>query len=152
MDRNGVTLIELVMVIVLIGIIAAFVMPMLGNITTTEAGSFTDKLRADMRYAQDLAMTQSQRVQVNFTANSYSITIAGNPIVDPSNGRNYPVTLGTGEYAGISLSNTFGGSIVIFDSLGGPYDSNGALTANQSVTVAPVGHTITVTMQTGAVN
>jgi MSHA pilin protein MshC len=152
MDRKGFTLIELVMVIVLLGILAAFVAPNLGNITSTKAGAFSDKLRADIRYAQNLAMTQNQRVRVTFAANSYSITIAGNPIADPATGRNYPVTLGVGDYAGISLANTFGGSYVEFDSLGVPYDGGGVLLVNRSVTVAPVGQAITVTVQTGAVN
>jgi MSHA pilin protein MshC len=152
MCRKGFTLIELVMVIVLLGILAAFIAPNLGNITSTKAGAFSDKLRADIRYAQDLAMTRNVQVRVTFAANSYSITIAGNPIADPATGKNYPVTLGAGDYVGISLANTFGGSYVEFDSLGAPYDSGGALAINRSVTVAPVGQTIIVTAQTGAVN
>lgn len=52
MDRKGFTLIELVMVLVLVGILAAVVIPRLGNMTTTNAGAFTDKLRADILCAE----------------------------------------------------------------------------------------------------
>ena len=152
MGRRGFTLIELVMVIVLLGILAAFIAPSMGNLTATKSGSFAGKLRADIRYAQDLAMARNQRVRVTFAANNYSITIAGVPIADPGTGKTYPLTLGVGDYAGISLANTFNGSYVEFDSLGAPYDSGGALAANGSVTVAPAGKIITVTARTGAVN
>jgi MSHA pilin protein MshC len=148
---RGFTLIELVMVMVLIGIIAVFVAPMLGNITSTNAGSFVDKLRADIRYAQDVAMTSNQRIRVTMVAaNAYSITDSmGNSLVDPATGRNYPVTLGAGISFGVV---TFNGNYVEFDSLGVPYDGAGVLTAAGSVTVMPGALTITVTPQTGAVN
>lgn len=156
MDRKGFTLIELVMVIVLIGIIAAFVAPQLGNVFATKSGGLASKLRADIRYAQNLAMTQNQRVRVTFAANSYSITIAGNPIADPATGRNYPVTLGAGDYVGIGIviPTGFSGDYVEFDSLGIPYDGGGVLAAATSVTVTGGGsnYNVTVQPQTGAVN
>jgi prepilin-type N-terminal cleavage/methylation domain-containing protein len=153
MNHKGFTLIELVIVIVLIVIIAVYVAPRLGDVTAMKAGAFADKLRADIRYAQNLAMTQNQRVRVTFAANSYSITIAGNPIADPASGRNYPVALGAGDYTGISITTPtgFSGDYVEFNSLGVPYDSGGALAADKSVTVTG-GQTVLVTAQTGAVN
>jgi MSHA pilin protein MshC len=164
MNRRGFTLIEVIMVIVLIGILAVTAAPKLGSFLSSNYGAFSDKLRADMRYAQNLAMSLNQRVRVRFTAASYDITIGGVIVhaTDPSNGKPYPVLLGSGDYAGISLADTFGGDCVEFDSLGSPYEGTAAtcaaasplstsLPASRTVTVTN-GQTITVTLQTGAVN
>jgi len=66
MNHKGFTLMELVMVIVLIAIVAVFVAPRLGDVTAMKAGAFTSKLRADIRYAQNLAMTRNRRARVYF--------------------------------------------------------------------------------------
>jgi MSHA pilin protein MshC len=164
MNHRGFTLIELIMVIALIGILAVFAAPQMGNITSMKAEAFSDKLRADIRYAQNLAMTQNQRVRVTFTAASYDVTIGGvvNHATDPANGKPYPVVLGVGDYSGIGLANTFTGSCLEFDSLGVPYEGTPAecaataplatlLAVNRTVTVTN-GSVITITAQTGAVN
>jgi prepilin-type N-terminal cleavage/methylation domain-containing protein len=152
MGASGFTLLELVMVIALLSIIAVVAAPRMVNVTSANAGASAEKLRADIRYAQDLAMTRNQRVRVSIvSANTYQITIAGNPVVDPSTGRNNMV-LSAGSTFG---ATTFNGSYVEFDSsLGVPYDGAGALTAIGSITVTASGqnYTITVTPQTGAVN
>jgi MSHA pilin protein MshC len=158
-EQRGFTLIELVMVLVLIGILAAFVAPKLGNVTSTKAGSFTDKLRADMRYAQDLAMTRNQRYRVYFntapaSAQGYVVVNdangngtwgeAGEIASDPAGGGNLSVILNAGQYAGITVSTPAGGFIE-FNSLGVP-------TAAATLTVTPGGQTVTITAQTGTVN
>jgi MSHA pilin protein MshC len=157
MNHKGFTLTELVMVIVLIGIIAAFVAPQLGNVSATKAGVFASKLQADVRYAQNLAMTRNQRTRVTFrmVPNGYDVTLGGNPVADPARGGNLSVTLNTGDYVGVNLSFIgFTGSYVEFDSLGVPYDGGGTLAAAKSVTVTGGGssYNVTVQPQTGAVN
>ncbi len=157
MNHRGFTLIELVMVIVLIGIVAAFIAPQLGNVSATKAGSFAGKLRADIRYAQNLAMTRNQRARVTFRTvpNGYDVTQGGNPVADPAIGGNLSVTLNTGDYVGVSISFIgFTGSYVEFDSLSVPYDGGGALAAAKNVTVTGGGsnYNVTVQPQTGAVN
>ena len=159
MKRNGFTLIELVMVIVLIGILAVIAAPKLPNVTTTNAGAFADKLRADVRYAQDLAMTRNQRYRVYFntapaSAQGYVVVNdangngtwgeAGEIASDPAGSGNLSVTLNAGQYAGITVSTPAGGFIE-FNSLGVP-------TAAATLTVTPGGWTVTITAQTGAVN
>jgi MSHA pilin protein MshC len=167
MNHRGFTLIELVMVIVLIGIVAVFAAPRLGNITSTKAGAFVDKLRADVRYAQSLAMSQNRRYRVYFNAApsptpGYAVVndATGNGIwgeagefaADPAGTGNLSVTL-SGQYAGITFSTVgFSGNYVEFNSLGVPFDNVGALTVNKNVIISPGGATVTVTAQTGAVN
>jgi prepilin-type N-terminal cleavage/methylation domain-containing protein len=177
MDRKGFTLIELIMVMVLLGIMAAVVVPRLGNMTTTNAAAFPAKLRADIRYAQNLAMTRGKRTRVYFngtgpapvtapaqgysvgidnsgTGNCSSFTLAS----DPAGGGNMLVTLNTGMYTGITIPAP---SITCleYDSLGRPY----ACGAGACATV-PLAATMTadvngnasmrvsVTIQTGVVN
>lgn len=164
MTQKGFTLIEFVMVIVLIGILAVFAAPRLGNITSTNAGSFTDKLRADIRYAQNLAMSQNKRYRVYFnTAPSpnpgYAVVNdangngtwgeGGEVALDPAGSGNLNVTVNTGQYAGITVSTPAGGYV--------EFNSLGVLTAASNVTITVYANlvaagTVTVTAQTGAVN
>lgn len=172
MDRNGFTLIELVMVIVLISIIAVFLAPRMVSVTSTNAGAFVDKLRADVRYAQGLAMTQNARSRVYFN-NTGTAPTAGYAVVssntttctafsaaiDPAGTGNLTVTLNTGSYAGITVASTT--NCLEYDSLGRPYDCIGnlgicsAVATGATITINGNGvavGAIAVTTQTGAVN
>jgi MSHA pilin protein MshC len=153
--HRGFTLIELVMIIVLMAIIAAVAMPKLGNVTSTNAGAFVDKLRADIRYAQNLAMAQNQRYRVYVntapapTPNGYAVVNVSTGAVaqDPAGRGTLSITLNAGQYAGITV-NTPPGGYVEFNSLG-------ASTAGADVTITVNGDatlTVTITTQTGAVN
>jgi MSHA pilin protein MshC len=170
MKSKGFTLIELVMVIVLIGIIAVVAIPRMADVTGTKAGSFNDKLRADIRYAQNLAMTQNRRVRVYFNGTGtapgagYAVVTDGAPgncsaftaASDPAGSGNLTVTLNAGNYAGITVNSTT--NCLEYDSLGRPYDcianlaACSATSAGPIVTINPGGMTVTVTAQTGAVN
>jgi MSHA pilin protein MshC len=158
---KGFTLIELVMVLILIGIISVVIAPKLGDVFTTKAGAFREKLRADIRYAQNLAMTQNQRYRVYFNGTGAGAPVSGYIVVndangnlawgeageiaqDPAGGGNLSVTLNAGQYAGITVSTPAGGFIE-FNSLGVP-------TAAVVLTITPGLQTVAVTAQTGAVN
>lgn len=176
MKRNGFTLIELVIVIVLVGIMAVFVAPRLGNITTTNAGAFKDKLRTDIRYAQNLAMTRNRRTRVYFNgtgpapvtapAQGYSIGIDSSAAnncsalaltPDPAGRGALLVTLNAGNYFGITVTPST--TCFEYDSLGRPFNCGVGVCS-----VAPMVATmtadvngdatmrVTVTAQTGAVN
>ena len=171
MDRKGFTLIELVMVLVLIGIVAAVVIPRLGDMTTTNAAAFADKLRADIRYAQNLAMTRNLRSRVIFNgtngapASGYAVvtgtTSTCSAFVDTVIGGPVRVTLGAGDYINISIAP--GMNCLEYDSLGRPYNCTIApapaacstTLSGMAITVqanaATVG-TVTITTATGAVN
>ncbi len=155
MNYKGFTLIELVMVIVLLGIMAAVVVPRFVNVSSMNAAAFADKLRADIRYAQNLAMARNQRYRVYVntapapTPNGYAVVNVSSGMVaqDPAGQGTLSVTLNTGQYAGITV-NTPPGGYVEFNSLG-------ASTAGADVTITVNGDatlTVTITAQTGAVN
>jgi Tfp pilus assembly protein FimT len=156
----GFTLIELIMILVLIAIVAVFVAPRLGDVTTTKAGAFRDKLRADIRYAQNLAMSQNLRYRVYFNTtpspnpgyavvndangDGWGVTGANEFVQDPAGGGSLSVALNAGNYVGITVSTPAGGFIE-FNSLGVP-------TAAAILTITPGGQIVTITAQTGAVN
>jgi MSHA pilin protein MshC len=155
--RKGFTLIELVMVLALIGIIAAFAAPRMGDVTGTKAGAFADKLRADVRYAQNLAMTRNQRHRVYFNNApapnpGYAVTDSAAAIVpDPAGGGNLSIALDSGDYTGITAASPY--LFIEFDSLGRPYDDAGnPLAAAVNLTISPGPATVSVTPRTGAVN
>lgn len=97
MNEKGFTLIELVMILVLIGIISAVIVPRFGNVSETKAGALKDKLKADIRYAQNLAMTQNQRYRVYFNS-APAPAPDGYAVVSDANADGWGVT-GANEYA-----------------------------------------------------
>ena len=160
MNHKGFTLVELVMVLVLIGIIAVVVTPNLGSVSSTKAPALADKLRADIRYAQNLAMTKNQAYRVYF--NGAPAPNPGYAVVydtsggawssfgyaqDPAAGGNLSIALNTGQYAGITTSTPPVGYV--------EFNSVGASTSGADVTItvnSDPALSLTVTARTGAVN
>jgi MSHA pilin protein MshC len=159
-NQKGFTLIELVMILVLVGILAVFIAPRLPNITASNAISFSDKLRADIRYAQNLSMTRNARYRVYFNSGpapnpGYAVTDSTPAIVqDPAGGGNLSVTLNIGNYAGITgIAVVPLYTFIEFDSLGRPYDNAGnPLVAGVNLTISPGAAIVSISPQTGAVN
>ena len=168
------------MVLVLIGIIAAVVAPRLGNISSTKAGAFIDKLRADIRYAQNLAMTRNLRSRVYFNgtggapalgyavvSSATSTCSAFSPATDPATGQTLSIDLTLATYSGAGITLTLPAMTCLeYDSLGRPYNCTGispllpgsscfnvisVLTVTINAPAGVVG-SITVSSQTGAVN
>jgi prepilin-type N-terminal cleavage/methylation domain-containing protein len=130
---HGFTLVELIVVMAVLGILAAVLVPRSGNdaiILSTQAEQFA----ADIRYLQSLAMTQglsgvaSRRYRINYTATSYNFTdVSGVAVAHPSG------TTGSIAFAGgVSISPypaaTLPNNVVSFDALGRPYTDASATT------------------------
>lgn len=138
-NSKGVTLIEVILIMVIVGILAAFLMPRIDFTlsTTVSVDGAAYMVASDIRYAQEFAMANRVSKTVTFsTATPTVYTFGPTDVLDPS-GR-LP--------SGVTISNNF---TITFNSLGEPTTGGGG-----SVTVSGGGNsrTITVVNYTGKVS
>jgi MSHA pilin protein MshC len=153
---RGFTMIELITVMLVIGILAAFAAPRLFD-NTFESRGFYDQALSTLRYAQKAAIAQNQFVCASFTANSVNLTygtnsnctIAAGALASPS-GTPYPLT---GSNATFSSFPAAGFS---FDALGRPYNIGDtppvSTFVKQQITVSGYANAVTVEAETGYVH
>lgn len=157
-DRRGFTLIELVMVIVVLGILAALAGPRIFNISALHARGFHDQTLAYLRFAQKTAVAQRRTVCVAFTSNALTLTMAAAAdtvscaaaatLTGPQG--ETPVVLNARPGVGFSAVPA---AAFNFDALGQPVDTNGlALGASAVFQVAGAAAAITVEPFTGYVH
>lgn len=152
---RGFTLIELIMVMVLLGILAAYAAPRIFNRSDFDARGMHDMTMSYLRYAQKSAIAQRRQVCVGYSASSVSLTIAGAagagacPAASTLSGPDGQPTLNAPS--GVSFTPT--PATMAFDALGQPLDNTGAVLASaRTIVVAGTGRTITVEAVTGYVH
>jgi len=164
MDKKGFSLIEVIMVILILGILSAFLATDLSSsfsVAKIDAAKF--KLKSDIIYAQNLAVTQQINHGVIFDTGleTYSVykEATGNIVNNPLTGAPFTVNYNTDpDLKGINLvSADFGSPTtgrVEFNSLGIPSDGTTVLVIDGSVAISysGLGGTVTVTKNTGMVN
>ena len=122
---KGFTLIELVVIMLLIGILAAFAIPKFFNLSDYRTRAAYDEVAGAVRYAQKLAVASGCEVQVSISGNSYALQQHS---TDCTSGAfttisNHPITSNT--ISGVSLTSIPGS--FIFDAMG---RSSGVVTVN----------------------
>jgi prepilin-type N-terminal cleavage/methylation domain-containing protein len=145
--RNGFTLIEVVAVIVIIAVIAAFALSRINFRTDLQAE--VDKMKSQLRYVQHVALCGNNTYtwRMNITANSYTFTrwdgvnSVGMPLPGATGTVNNTVNLPTG------ITVTAGTGTISFDQWGSP----GANTIAIDMTDGSTTRGITVTKNTGFV-
>ncbi len=149
----GFSLIELVIVLLLVGILAVFALPRLTSTQSITLPAVAAQIAANVRYTQNLSMSQGQRYRINFTANSYHITdMAGVGITQPVVGGTVPVVVPGVALSGYNppLTNNY----VAFDTMGAPYISATALlaaTATITLTAGADTSSVAIAAETGRV-
>ncbi|MGS0743395.1 pilus assembly FimT family protein [Glaciimonas sp. GG7] len=151
--RNGFTLIELVMVLVITGVLAVVAIPRMIDRKVFDMRGFYDQTMAMLHYAQKTAIAQRTHVFVNIVGNTLCLTYVAditcsdaNPldiVLNPGDGQKFSRTAATG----ITLSTT--ASSFYFSALGKPSPD-----AQVQLTISGDGITriITVERETGYVH
>jgi len=135
----GFTIVELVTIIVIAGILAAFAAPRFFDNNVFQERGAADQVKAALRYGQKVAIAQHRRVVVELSAGA-------NPICDTT-------VTASGVSCVISNNSTTAPTLhnVYFDALGRPVDSAGVpKTAQDSIAVG--GTTIYIEQETGYVH
>lgn len=106
--QSGYSLIMLIVVITIVGILAAVAMPGWKELVGIRLSSAVMKTVTDLRYAQDLAMKKGENHTVVFSATGYRVLGEnGDVIEDPSyRGKKFIVDM-TPDYPGITLKTSF---------------------------------------------
>ena len=150
--RNGFTLIELVVLLVIVGILAAVVVPRWSSGTGFESRGFRDEVVSGLRYAQKSAIAARRTVCATFDASLARVDFfissnqgasdcsTGSELAGPQGTPFIVTATGPASFASLPAN-------VIFDSAGRP--SSGA--ASISVSGLPASKSITVEAETGYV-
>lgn len=153
---KGVTLIELLMVMVIVGILAASAVPRLRGLETVKVSAAAKSLAADIRYVQQYAMTRHLRTRIVFNTANKSYYAQEENATNSWVSIKSPFTRGAmtldfsrdPRYAGVNISSaSFGGQpSVTFNWTGSPA-SGGSV----AISFKNVGRTVTVENDTGLV-
>lgn len=158
---RGFTLMEMVMVIVLIAIVVAVAIPRFQALDSVRLAAASRKLTADIRYVQQLAISQHVPLRIAFDkdANSYDVRFASNNslIIHPFSRQNFSVDFDSDpQFRGIDIEEAlFGGTAGLqFNWQGIPQNSAGVnLPAEGMINLSygPETATLFVRPNTGAV-
>ena len=136
-----------VMVVAILGIVAAVVIPQAVQSSDVQALSAARTIVSDLEYARDLSISLAQPITVTFdpTTESYRLTNASHDIVHPiTRAQSYVVAFR--NTPGLTTAD------IVTASFGGPasvtFDETGAPTSSGTVTMRLGSHLYTITVAT----
>jgi len=131
----GLTLIEVMTVLVILTIISAIVLPQFGKHDDLKVTSASRELVADLLYAQSQAIATGKIVFVQFdpAAGKYQVLESIDPpqlMPHPASHLPFEIQLGTGELNGVTIATAGLGqkNTLAFDATGGPFLYDGTRT------------------------
>jgi prepilin-type N-terminal cleavage/methylation domain-containing protein len=132
--QRAFTLVEILMVVVILGIVAAVIVPQIGQRDDIRLASAARVLIADLAYAQSRAISSQHKHYVLFETAQYSLRSRSSPsdslqnLTHPTNPGSYVTAFNTGPLTGVTIVETdIGGADgLAFDELGSPlaYDAD----------------------------
>ncbi len=145
-SSRGFTMVELILVIVVAGILAAVAVPRLVGRSSFDTRGFADQLAATVRFAQKLAVAQRRDVYVQLTAGNATLCYdAACATPAPGPGGEKPYTVGAPN--GVAIASPV--AALHFDASGRPVN----ITARLDIPVNGTGtHHVFVEQETGYVH
>ncbi|MHC4269230.1 MAG: prepilin-type N-terminal cleavage/methylation domain-containing protein [Planctomycetota bacterium] len=139
-NEKGFTIVELIIVIVIAGIMAAIAIPRMNEVSEVDIYTAARQVKSEIRYAQELAMSKYTTVTITFNGGAGTYAITGNGI-NPSNGDTISGNLPDNSYATFDAGYAY-----MFNSSGVPTALGGAgwnvgitsRTKNEQVVVSPI--------------
>lgn len=161
-NQKGVTLIELVMIIVILGIVALASMPKTTAEPRVRLEAACQRIALDLRYVQAMSLAQQVRFGISFdpateTYFAYRVNVA-TKARDPQTRNNFDVSFTElNEFKGMDIASTSFSNKVEFDSTGAPYDGSGVILSSQGIiTIQATGgaysRTVSIEPKTGKVS
>ena len=136
LKRQGFTLVEIIIVVVILAIASLMAIPMVSNAADMQVRSAANRIAADLDYAKGMAITHQQSYSVVFNPSGESYQIqdeSGTVIEHPVNPGNFVVNFSTDRNLSrvdivdadfdVDISNA-----ITFDYLGSPYHGIGTST------------------------
>ncbi|MFP5404259.1 MAG: Tfp pilus assembly protein FimT/FimU [Gammaproteobacteria bacterium] len=145
---RGFTLVELLLVMVIAGILAAVAVPRLTQRSTFDTRGYADQLAATVRFAQKLAIAQRREVHVQFASNQATLCYAAaSPCLNPAPGPGGEKPYVVAAPGGVSIASPV--AALGFDAGGRPLN----LTARLDIPVNGSGaYVVQVERETGYVH
>lgn len=159
--QRGFTLVELIMVIIVLGVLAAVAAPRVFSTSDFNARGFHDETLSLLRYAQKSAIAQRRTVCVAFTDSSAALTMAPTAptatSATPTCGASPATLIGPAGSSAVVTAKSGVTFVTVptdfnFDGLGQPITRVGALMATQTIQVVNSAKAIQVEATTGYVH